>query len=266
MRQLFVVALVVGLVAAPACAQRGGGGHGGGGGFHGGSSGHGGFAPRGGFARPGGYGGGYGYRGGAFAPRYGVQGRALSGGVGVSGARPAFYHRGWDRRRGNGSPYGYGVGYVGPLDYGWLDADDPGYDSGYDSGDGDDGSYDGGPYDDGSGVAAEGYGPPQPGYGQAPSGYDEQPIPYAGAYAAPEPMASASTVVTAPSLFDDNAVTLVFKDGRAPEKIHNYALTRTMLYVTDGRRQEIPVAALNWPATEKINREAGVDFQLPVTP
>src|ERR1700679_970240 len=99
MRQLFAVALVVGLVAVPACAQHGGGGHGG----------------QGGFSHAGGYGGGYradyGGRGGAYAPRYGVQGRAFGGGVGVSNARPGFYHRGLDRRRGYGLPYGYGVGY-----------------------------------------------------------------------------------------------------------------------------------------------------------
>jgi hypothetical protein len=65
-------------------------------------------------------------------------------------------------------------------------------------------------------------------------------------------------------LYNDDAVTLVFKDGRAPEKIHNYALTRTTVYVTDGRRREIPVAALDLAATEQVNRAAGVDFQLPV--
>ncbi len=60
-------------------------------------------------------------------------------------------------------------------------------------------------------------------------------------------------------------MTLIFKDGRAPEKIYNYALTRTTLYVTDAKRQEIPVAALDLAATEKVNRAAGVQFQLPVT-
>lgn len=66
-----------------------------------------------------------------------------------------------------------------------------------------------------------------------------------------------------PTLGDSAAVTLVFKDGRSPEKIHNYALTRTMLYVTDAQPQEIPVADLDLPATEKVNNEAGVKFQLP---
>ena len=74
-----------------------------------------------------------------------------------------------------------------------------------------------------------------------------------------------SSSVAQPSLYDNDAVTLIFKDGRAPEKIYNYALTRTTLYVTDAKRQEIPVAALDLAATEKVNRAAGVRFELPVT-
>ena len=78
------------------------------------------------------------------------------------------------------------------------------------------------------------------------------------------PVARSSSVAQ-PSLNDNDAVTLIFKDGRAPEKIYNYALTRTTLYVTDATRKEIPVAALDLAATEKVNRAAGVRFQLPVT-
>jgi hypothetical protein len=59
-------------------------------------------------------------------------------------------------------------------------------------------------------------------------------------------------------------VTLVFKDGRPAEHIHNYLLTRTTLYVQDGRRREIPVDELDLAATVKVNHEAGVDFQLSV--
>jgi len=61
----------------------------------------------------------------------------------------------------------------------------------------------------------------------------------------------------------EDAVTLVFKDGRPPEKIHNYILSRTMLYVRDGRKQDIAVSDLDLAATEKANREAGVEFALP---
>ncbi len=260
MKQLFAVALVAAVVAAPACAQHGGGGHGGGGGgFHGGGfAGHGGYAATGGFSRP----MSAGVR--VYAPRYGG-----GGGVGVASRRPSFYHGGWEWQRGHRLTYRYGagVGYGWPG-YGWVDSNDPGddagydaaydsgYDSGYDPGNGDRGPYDVGPYPEGPGVGPEGY------EAQAPGG-EEPAVPYAAESARTSPTAQRAPVVQ-PSLYADEAVTLIFKDGRAPEKITNYALTRTTLYVTDGRPQEIPVAALDLPATEKVNRAAGVRFQLPV--
>jgi hypothetical protein len=61
----------------------------------------------------------------------------------------------------------------------------------------------------------------------------------------------------------EDAVTLVFKDGRPNEQIRNYMLTRTTLYVQDAQRRVIPVADLDLAATQKVNKEAGVDFQLP---
>jgi hypothetical protein len=61
------------------------------------------------------------------------------------------------------------------------------------------------------------------------------------------------------------ATTLVFKDGRPPAQVHNYALTATTLYALDGEsRQEIPLSLLDVPATVAANRAAGVDFALPV--
>jgi hypothetical protein len=61
----------------------------------------------------------------------------------------------------------------------------------------------------------------------------------------------------------EEAVTIVFKDGRPPEQIHNYILTRTTLSVQDQQRRNIPLDQLDIAATEKVNKEAGVDFQLP---
>jgi hypothetical protein len=61
------------------------------------------------------------------------------------------------------------------------------------------------------------------------------------------------------------AVTLVFKDGRPPEQIHNYILTRTTLYVRDEHRRDIPTDQLDLAATAKVNQAAGVAFQLPGT-
>jgi len=60
------------------------------------------------------------------------------------------------------------------------------------------------------------------------------------------------------------ATTLIFKDGRPPVQVYNYALTGTTLYALDGEtRQEIPLAMLNVPATVQANRASGVDFALP---
>lgn len=60
------------------------------------------------------------------------------------------------------------------------------------------------------------------------------------------------------------AVTIVFNDGRPAEKIHNYLLTASTLYVMDEHHREIPVNELDLAATAKVNREAGIDFSLPV--
>jgi hypothetical protein len=60
--------------------------------------------------------------------------------------------------------------------------------------------------------------------------------------------------------------TLIFKDGRPPVQVHNYALTASTLYALDGEsRQEIPLSLLDVPATVAANRVAGVDFALPVS-
>jgi hypothetical protein len=65
---------------------------------------------------------------------------------------------------------------------------------------------------------------------------------------------------------DQPTTTLVFKDGRPPAQVHNYALTGTTLYALDGdTRQEIPLSLLNLPATVETNRAAGIDFALPIS-
>lgn len=61
----------------------------------------------------------------------------------------------------------------------------------------------------------------------------------------------------------EEAVTLIFKDGRPAEHVHNYILTRTTLFVGDQRRRVIPTNELDLVATAKVNQEAGVDFQIP---
>lgn len=62
------------------------------------------------------------------------------------------------------------------------------------------------------------------------------------------------------------AITLVFKDGHS-QQVHNYALTKTTLYVLDdaasGRRPEIPLDTIDVAATERTNQESGLDFSVP---
>jgi hypothetical protein len=81
--------------------------------------------------------------------------------------------------------------------------------------------------------------------------------PYLGPYPGPP---AAAPVHAQPT------TVLIFKDGRPPEKVHNYALTGSTLYALDGdMNREIPLALLNLPATVETNRAAGVDFALPVS-
>jgi hypothetical protein len=111
--------------------------------------------------------------------------------------------------------------------------------------------------------------------GPQPSNYVEQ----SPADSAPEPQApqvadNAPPVFRAPYLGEainapvkaQPATTLIFKDGRAPVEIHNYALTANTLYALDGdSRREIPLSLLNIEATVEANRAAGVDFALPTS-
>ena len=62
------------------------------------------------------------------------------------------------------------------------------------------------------------------------------------------------------------AITLVFKDGHS-QQVHNYAVTKTTLYVLDdaasGRRPEIPLDTIDVAATVRTNQESGLDFSVP---
>ena len=72
--------------------------------------------------------------------------------------------------------------------------------------------------------------------------------------------------VDSPPVKAQPTTTLIFKDGRPPQLVHNYALTGNMLYALDGdARQEIPLSLIDIPATVEANRAAGVDFALPVS-
>jgi hypothetical protein len=290
MKRVAVVALALVLgLTLPAFAQRGGGGgHGGGGGF-GGHVGGGGFhgggfsggfhgggfasphfsAPRysGGFAaRP------YGYPGGMrYARPYSPYARPYSP-YAQPGYRSGFrapyngreFSDGRDRedRFGRRSFFGRGAFFYPFWD--WIGLGPLGcYDDAYVYG-GDDEGYYGGPDcygddfvgpdqpmiygDDGgdNGVEQPGYPPPPP-PDYVPPAYEPPPPPDSS------PKLPANQIAT----------TIVFKDGRSSEQIHNYALTGTTLYVLDQQHSDIPVDQIDLAATEKANRAAGIEFQVP---
>ena len=269
MRSLAVIGFIVAGLVIPACAQRGGG-HGGFSGGHagGGFSGHVGVASHSAVA----------FRGSGparSAPSAPAGVRAFSSARSASpsgsyrpgtsgnrsGRQPYNGHNHNGHRRIYVSPYGYGAAY--PY-YGytpWLGGYDPDFSSS--SGDSDNSNAQAAPSDSGEGNP-EGQGEPYPAadYGQNPGGDYGPPPPYPPAPRAPYPPSESHPAVLAQS----EAVTLVFKDGRPPELIHNYLMTRTTIYVQDEHRHSIPVDQLDMAATAKTNQDAGVDFQVPTLP
>jgi hypothetical protein len=196
---------------------------------------------------------------------------------GYSGYRGGYGYRGSGYYRGPiwGGAW-LGAGY--PYDYGYGDVDASGDDNSTDAGaaapsyDPNSGSgYDpnfgpAGPPPDYSAGGAGGYaaGPPPnyaagppPGYGAGAGAQGYRPAYQAGTASAP------ATVVSVGPAADEDAVTLIFKDGRPAEHIHNYAMTRTTLYVQGPHHREIPMDELDLPATEKANSKAGVSFEVP---
>jgi hypothetical protein len=59
------------------------------------------------------------------------------------------------------------------------------------------------------------------------------------------------------------ATALVFRDQHV-EEVHNYAIAGGTLWVlNDASAKKIPLAQLDLPATEKMNDDRGVEFQVP---
>lgn len=190
---------------------------------------------------------------GPTALRPGVRYPTLPIHEGASAAGPS--HRTDGGRRGdyrNHTPYIYtGYTWLNPLGYGSPVG------------------YGGLPYagqDDGGGG-------PQPGP-QESNNVDQPPADYAPEPPGPQVADNAPPVfrpayqgegVDAP-VNPQPATRLIFKDGRPPVEVHNYALTANTLYANDGdSRQEIPLSALDVQATVEANRAAGVDFELPTS-
>lgn len=195
---------------------------------------------------------------GAFRGRTGPAQRYPSGQSGRPGHWPTAgqgRHRD-DDQRGVGYrrhyPYAYGI-YPFVYDFGLPLGYGPTY--------GDD-------QDDTSAAQQPDY-PQQPDYGEqdyGPQAYPpEAPRPQlAGNAPLPFRPAYQAEAVAAP-VHAQPATTLIFKDGRPPAQVHNYALIGSTLYDLDGElRKEIPLALLDVPATVAANRAAGVDFALPI--
>jgi hypothetical protein len=260
MKRLAAVALVVVCMALPACAQRGS--------AHGGFSGHGGFSSHGaqgfhgGFSAP----ASRGFSGRAGGRAYGAPRGFQRPGVGAYRGRGP-YTGSWRYRRPYISPYGAGVGYGYPAWGAPYFLSDPDFDDNYDDSQAQQNSnaYDQQP-DAGQQEPEQQMGPyaPAPYPGSPYAGGSYAPPPYPGpSYAAPSYPAPSAAPRPAPAPASEEAVTLVFKDGRPPEQIHNYLMTGDTLYIGDRQHREIAVDQLDLAATTKVNREAGVDFHLP---
>ena len=115
---------------------------------------------------------------------------------------------------------------------------------------------------------------PAPPYADAPyaeyNGYSQQPAPppYPAQQSYPQkpaPMAPESRPATSVSSTAFNEpLTIIFKDGRTPEKMQNYMMNGTTLTNLDPQHYEqIPLDLIDVDATAKLNRAHGVNFQVP---
>jgi hypothetical protein len=150
-----------------------------------------------------------------------------------------------DRRRSFANWYANtypGLGYGYP----WLL--DPGF---YDWNDSDETASDNSAYEQGAPTPMDA--PPYPQEAYAP--------PNLPAY--PTPPRTISAAVPAQPL-SPQALILIFKSGRAPEKVQNYMMTARVLTDLDSQHYEqIPLDQIDLAATQRANSAAGVEFQVP---
>ena len=207
------------------------------------------------------------------------------------GRNPYGYGYGGRYGYGYGGRYGYGYprffsprfGYPSYLSFGFFDPFFWGYDPFWESGDWM--GYESAPYGSQAWVdpqaqygGTNGYAYPGQSYQGQPYQGQASPAPANQGQANPGPLPPASPGDDQPDgpwapqswtggapptvAAQERAVTLVFKDGRPPVRIRNYAMTRTVLFTGTDMR-EIPLDEIDVPATQKLNRASGVDFRLP---
>jgi len=203
---------------------------------------------------------------------------------GSSPYRPAYrpgysnnLYRGYGRDRRWRGWYGGGYGYAYPgwgYGYPYPYVIDPGFYNWGDTGD----------YGDDQGGATSQYAPyadygtpyqespEDPYYGQSP--YPQTPYPYGQTpypnTQAPYPYAQAPApsatrpAYSAPAAANEVPLTLIFKDGRKPQTIRNYMMNTTVLTDLDPLHfQRIPLDEIDLDATARLNRDRGVDFEVP---
>lgn len=107
------------------------------------------------------------------------------------------------------------------------------------------------------------YSYPQPGSQQQPlpEPAEEQPAP--SATSQPAPLGPTAATASPAPLRPEDPITIVFKDGRPPLQVSNYALTRNAILLTSPRLHEISLTEVDLPATERVNHDAGLEFALP---
>lgn len=252
MKRLAAVALSIAIAALPACAQRGG--------SHGGFAGHAGSAFHGGFggsapshfASPSGFNRGFSSRGFSSGGSFrGTQSFPRSG-FGNSGARAPYYPNSGYRRpyRSRYTP-GYRYAVPGGL-VSWVNPAFPIYPGYYDD------------FDTSADTTQAYDTQPEEPFQPAPPDTDQPDTRESYQSSYPPFYAQRSYGQPSPPPSAEDAITIVFNDGRPSEQIHNYALTRSTLFVLDQHHQDIPVEEIDLAATEKANRDAGVNFQLPI--
>lgn len=145
-----------------------------------------------------------------------------------------------------GNPYWLGYGYPYVIDPGFYDWDNnDSADAAQPSADNQGGPYE--PYDQSG--AAPSYPSINPDEGYRPP-YQRSAVP-------------SSAAVPAPSR-EQLPLTVIFKDGRAPVIVRNYMMTSKVLTDLDPQHYEqIPLAEIDVAATQRANRAAGMNFQIP---
>src|SRR5271156_13677 len=246
MKRFAAIALLIAGVALPACAQRGG--------ARGGFSGHSSSGFHGGFtgSAPSGFSGSHFTAPQRFTsgPSFRTTPSFARSGFGASYARSPY--NGAGRYPGNSygrAPYRRVFVFRNGFRSSFLVPGYPGY--GY-PGYGYGGYPDTGYYDDSSDSA-----------GSAAPSYDMQPDQQEESQPREPYYPSIGPSSSSPAPQNEDAVMLVFKDGRPSLEIHNYALTPPPLFALAHPRRNITVDEIDLAATQKANRDAGIDFQFP---